>query len=288
VDHSAHPGLGALGFLNVRRDDLLAALRVEPGRRPGLDQRDPGARIGAADKQAGLRKLSAAVERLRLLHDRLWAEGSRSVLLVLQGLDASGKDGTISHVFTGVNPQGCRVVSFKQPSAVELAHDYLWRVHAACPARGELGIFNRSHYEDIVTVRVRSIAPKRVWRRRYRHLREFERVLVDEGTTVVKVFLHISRAEQRKRLQERIDNPEKRWKFRLGDLDDRALWDDYLAAYEDAIFETSTRWAPWYVVPADHNWVRNLAVGEILLDVLERLDPKLPPADPGIEGLRVT
>jgi PPK2 family polyphosphate:nucleotide phosphotransferase len=272
----------------VRRDDLLAALRVEPGQRPGLDRRDPGARIGAAGKQAGLRTLSAAVKRLRLLHDRLWAEGSRSVLLVLQGLDASGKDGTISHVFTGVNPQGCRVVSFKQPSAVELAHDYLWRVHAPCPARGELVIFNRSHYEDIVTVRVRSLAPKRVWRRRYRHIREFERLLVDEGTSVVKVFLHLSREEQRKRLQERIDDPEKRWKFRLGDLDDRALWDDYQVGYEDAIFETSTPWAPWYVVPADHNWVRNLAVGEILLDVLERLDPKLPPADPGIEGLRVT
>ena len=272
----------------MRRDDLLAALRVEPGQRPHLDQRDPGARLGAAGKQAGLRKLSSDVERLRALHDRLWAEGSRSVLLVLQGLDASGKDGTISHVFTGVNPQGCRVVSFKQPSPLELDHDYLWRIHAACPGRGELGIFNRSHYEDVVTVRVRSLAPKRVWRRRYRHIREFERLLVDEGTTVVKVFLHLSRDEQRKRLQERIDNPEKRWKFRLGDLDDRALWDAYVAAYEDAIFETSTRRAPWYVVPADHNWVRNLAVGEILLDVLERLDPKLPAADPGIEGLRVT
>ena len=270
------------------RDDFLAALRVEPGQRPRLDRRDPGARLGAPGKQAGLRKLASDLERLRSLHDRLWAENSRSVLLVLQGLDASGKDGTISHVFTGVNPQGCRVVSFKQPSATELAHDYLWRVHAACPARGELGIFNRSHYEDVATVRVRSLAPKRVWRRRYGHIREFERLLVDEGTTVVKVFLHLSRDEQRRRLQERIDNPEKRWKFRLGDLDDRALWDDYVAAYEDALFETSTRWAPWYVVPADHNWVRNLAVGELLLDVLERLDPQLPAAEPGVEGLRVT
>src|SRR5262249_32324741 len=157
---------------------------------------------------------------------RLYAEATRSVILVLQGMDASGKDGTIRSVMTGVNPQGCRVVSFKAPTTTELAHDYLWRVHAVCPTRGEIGIFNRSHYEDIVAVRVRKLAERHIWQRRYEHLRAFERMLTDEGTTLVKVFLHLSKDEQRVRLQERIDDPEKRWKFRAGDLDDRKLWDD--------------------------------------------------------------
>ena len=175
-------------------------------------------------------------------------------------MDASGKDGTIRRVFTGVNPQGCRVVSFREPTATELAHDFLWRVHAACPARGEIAIFNRSHYEDVVAVRVRGLAPVHVWKRRYEHIRDFERLLADEGTAVVKVVLHISREEQRRRLLERLEDPEKRWKFQPGDLDDRRRWDDFSSAYEDAIRETSTEWAPWYVAPADHNWVRNLAV----------------------------
>ena len=223
-----------------------------------------------------------------MLHNRLYAEATRSVILVLQGMDAAGKDGTIRSVMTGVNPQGCRVVSFKAPTGAELQHDYLWRVHAVCPARGEIGIFNRSHYEDIVAVRVRKLAPDQVWKRRYGHIREFERLLSDEGTTVVKVFLHLSRDEQRIRLQERIDNPEKRWKFRAGDLDDRKLWDEFAAAYEDTLRETSTDWAPWYVVPADHNWSRNLAVAEILVAALERLDPKLPEPQPGIESAQIT
>ena len=201
-----------------------------------------------------------------MLHDRLSAEATRSVLLVLQGMDTSGKDGTIRHVLTGVNPQGCRIVSFREPTDAELAHDYLWRVHALCPARGEIAIFNRSHYEDVVAVRVRGLAPERIWRRRFEHIRAFERLLADEGTSVVKVFLHVSRDEQGKRLQERLDNPEKRWKFRVGDLDDRRQFDEFQHAYEDAIRETSTDHAPWYVAPADHNWARNLAVSEILLE----------------------
>ena len=251
-------------------------LLVVPGSSPLLDRRDAGARFGAAGKSEGLARLAALVERLGLLHNRLYAEATRAVLLVLQGMDASGKDGTIRHVFTGVNPQGCRVTSFRAPTSTESAHDYLWRVHAACPARGEIGIFNRSHYEDVVTARVRELVPERVWQRRYEHIRAFEQSLVDEGTTVLKVFLHISRDVQRKRLQERIEDPEKRWKFDPGDLDDRRRWDDYMDAYGDAIRETSTEWAPWYVVPADHNWVRNLAVAERLVSALERLDPKLP------------
>ena len=260
----------------TKSKELLQQLRVEPGATPRLDRRDPSVRIGAPSKQEGLARLQELVEQLSVLHNRLWAEGTRSLLLVLQGMDASGKDGTVRHVFTGVNPQGCSVVSFREPTASELAHDYLRRVHARCPARGEMTIFNRSHYEDVVVVRVRELVPERVWRRRYEHIRGFERMLVDEGTTVVKVFLHVSRDEQRKRLQERLENPEKRWKFRVSDLEARKHWDDFHAAYEDAIRETSTKWAPWYVVPADHNWVRNLTVAEILVDALDRLNPQLP------------
>lgn len=265
----------------------LDELRVEPGRAPHLAARDPGVRIGARDKQAGLAALAARVERLAALHNRLFAEGTRSVLLVLQGVDASGKDGTIRSVLTGVNPQGCRVVSFREPTSTALAHDFLWRIHAQCPARGELAIFNRSHYEDVVAVRVRKLAPESTWRPRYEHIRSFERMLADEGTAVVKVFLQVSKEEQRRRLQERIDDPEKRWKFRAGDLEDRKHWDEFQAAYEDAIRETSTDYAPWYVVPADHNWVRNLAVAEILVAALERLDPKLPDPDPAVDGIRI-
>jgi PPK2 family polyphosphate:nucleotide phosphotransferase len=267
---------------------LIDDLRVEPGSSPDLARRDPDARIGAQDKEEGLARRTKLVERLGLLHNRLFAEATQSVLLVLQGMDTAGKDGTIRSVLTGVNPQGCRIVSFREPTATELAHDYLWRVHLACPARGELVIFNRSHYEDVVAVRVRHLAKREIWHRRYEHIRGFERLLTDEGTAVVKVFLHVSREEQRLRLQERLDDPEKRWKFRVGDLDDRRHWDDFTAAYEDALRETSTECAPWYVVPANHNWSRNLAVAEILVDALERLDPRLPQPDPGLEGTEIT
>jgi PPK2 family polyphosphate:nucleotide phosphotransferase len=266
---------------------MIDQLRVAPGDRPELGKRDPGSKLGMKDKAAGVERLEKLVEELADLHNRLWAEASRSVLLILQGLDASGKDGTIRHILTGVNPQGCRIVSFKPPSETELAHDYLWRVHANCPARGELGIFNRSHYEDIVAVRVRGLAAKHVWSRRAHHVREFERVLVDEGTRVVKVFLHVSKDEQRARLQERLDDPAKRWKFQPGDLDDRKLWDDYTAAYEDTIAATSTEWAPWYVVPADHNWVRNTAVASVLVAALKEMDPRLPAPVEGLRGVSI-
>ena len=267
--------------------DLLDDLRVKPGSAPHLESRDPGARVGASGKKEGIERLEHLVAQLATLHNRLYAESTRSVLLVLQGTDASGKDGTIRTVFTGVNPQGCRVQSFKVPTVTELAHDYLWRIHNVCPARGEIAIFNRSHYEDVVAVRVRKLADEKVWRRRYEHIRSFEKLLTDEGTTVVKVFLHLSRDEQRKRLQDRLDDPEKRWKFRAGDLDDRALWDEFVHAYEDALHMTSTDYAPWFVVPADHNWSRNLAVAEILVAALERIDPKLPEPAPGIESTTI-
>jgi PPK2 family polyphosphate:nucleotide phosphotransferase len=266
---------------------VLAELRVEPRSAPALSTRTPGDRAGLAGKAEARQELAKLIEELSLLHNRLYAEASRSVLLILQGLDASGKDGTIKSVLTGVNPQGCRIVSFKEPTATELAHDYLRRVHMACPERGEIGIFNRSHYEDVVTARVRGLVPEEVWSRRPHHVREFERMLVDEGTTVVKVFLHVSREEQGKRLRARLEDPEKAWKFRRSDLDDRERWDEFMQAYEDAIRETSTEWAPWYVVPADHKWVRNVVVARLLFDALRRIDPQLPLPEPGLADLTI-
>jgi PPK2 family polyphosphate:nucleotide phosphotransferase len=252
-----------------------------------LLSRSPDDHAGLAGKGEARKELARLVGELAILHNRLYAEATRSVLLILQGLDASGKDGTVRSVLTGVNPQGCRIVSFKEPSATELAHDYLWRVHAVTPLRGEIGIFNRSHYEDVVTARVHRLVPKPVWSRRPRHIREFERMLSDEGTTVVKVFLHVSRDEQRTRLQERLDNPEKGWKFRRSDLDDRAQWDEFMDAYNDVIGQTSTKWAPWHVVPADHNWVRNLLVARIVVDTLRRMDPQLPKPDSSLSDIEI-
>jgi PPK2 family polyphosphate:nucleotide phosphotransferase len=265
---------------------VIEELRVEPGQRANLTARDTRGDFGLG-KQEGKERLSKLVERLGSLQHRLYAEGKRSLLLVLQGLDASGKDGVIRSVFTGVNPLGCRAVSFKAPTPTELAHDFLWRIHAALPERGQIGIFNRSHYEDIVTVRVLGLAPETIWKRRPRDVNNFERMLVDEGTTIVKVFLNVSKEEQATRLQERLSDPEKRWKFRKTDLESRKRWDNYTRAYDEAITATSKRWAPWYVVPADRNWVKNLAVATLLDDALERIDPKLPDPEPGIENIMI-
>jgi PPK2 family polyphosphate:nucleotide phosphotransferase len=265
----------------------VEAMRVRPGEAVRLSARATKDRFGLSKSEA-LDELERTKERIDLLQQRLYAEGKHSVLLVLQAMDAAGKDGTIRAVLSGLNPAGIAVSSFKVPAGAEREHDYLWRVHQVAPAKGHIGVFNRSHYEDVLVVRVKQFATPQVWRRRYGHIRDFERLLVDEGTAVVKCFLHVSKAEQAARLQERIDNPEKRWKFRAGDLDDRALWPKFQKAYEDALHETSTADAPWYVVPADSNSGRNLAVARILLDVLERLDPKLPPPEPGVEHLRVS
>ena len=265
---------------------MSSDLRVEPGTPARIAERDPGDTLGL-DKAEAREELRALHERLDVLQQRLYAEGTRSLLLVLQGLDASGKDGVIRSVFVGLSPQGYRVASFKAPTSTELAHDYLWRVHAQLPSRGEIGIFNRSHYEDIVTVRMLGLAPEHVWKRRAGHVREWERMLIEEGTTIVKVFLNVSKDEQRKRLQERIDDPEKRWKFRRDDLETRSRFEEYIAAYEEALTETSTDQAPWHVVPADRNWVKALAVAQLLVEALERLDPQLPSAEPGIEKIVV-
>jgi PPK2 family polyphosphate:nucleotide phosphotransferase len=266
---------------------VISRLRIAPGESPRLAERDCADTLGLAGKQEAGELLDRLHERLDLYQQRLFAEGRSSVLLVLQGLDASGKDGVVRRVFRGLNPLGCRAVSFRAPSASELSHDYLWRVHAQLPARGEIGIFNRSHYEDVVTVRLLGLRPEEVWSRRPGHINDWERMLADEGTTLVKVFLNVSPEEQRVRLQERVDDPEKRWKFHKDDLKVRARFEEFLAAYEEVIAATSTPWAPWYVVPADRNWVKATAVATLLVDALERIDPQLPEPEPGTESLRI-
>jgi PPK2 family polyphosphate:nucleotide phosphotransferase len=269
------------------REEVLDGLRVDPGDHADLARRNPSARLGLDDKPAGLEQGEQLSVVLGELHNRLWAEARRSVVLVLQGMDASGKDGTIRRVLTGLNPQGCSVVNFKVPTDIDVAHDYLWRVHAAAPARGILGVWNRSHYEDVVAARCNGAIDDERVTLRYRHIRSFERMLHDEGTSVVKVFLHISRDEQRARLQARIDDPAKNWKFRRSDLEARIHWDEYQLRYDEAIAATSTDWAPWYVVPSDHKWVRDVAVASLLVDVLSGLDPQIPAPEPGLEGLVV-
>jgi PPK2 family polyphosphate:nucleotide phosphotransferase len=255
---------------------MLDTLVVRPGSAASLERRDPRDTLGLPGKADCADRLAAVLEELSSLQERLYAEGTRSILVVLQGLDGSGKDGTIRRVFTGVNPQGCRVTSFKAPTPLELAHDFLWRVHAECPARGMIGIFNRSHYEDVVTVRVLRLAPEEVWRRRPQRIVEFERLLTDEGTTVLKCFLHVSAEEQLERFAERVEDPTKRWKHNPNDEETARRHAEYIAAYEEALTETSTEHAPWYVIPADRNWVRNYAVATVLVEALRRLDPQYP------------
>ncbi len=265
--------------------DLIDQLRVPTGGPAGLDTRDTRDKLGLADKDAGKARLAELVAELQELQPRLWAEDQRSVLLVLQGMDAGGKDGTIRGVLGKINPQGVATHGFRAPSSTERDHDYLWRVHQVAPARGEICVFNRSHYEDVVTVACLGIKPRDVAMARTEHINAFEKLLHDEGTTIVKVFLHLSKEEQRQRLQERVDTPEKHWKFNMGDLDVRAKWDDFQATYAQAIEATSTAWAPWHVVPADRKWVRNVAVASLVVDALRRMDPQAPPPDSGLQGL---
>ena len=251
--------------------------RVQPGKPVKLQSIDPSSTPGApGDEAATVATLPAFHEKLATLQDRLWAEHRRSLLVVLQALDAGGKDGTVRHVFQGVNPQGTRVTSFKAPVGEEAEHDFLWRVHRVAPRAGEIGIFNRSHYEDVLAARVLSLVPGKVWKARYDLINAFEQTLHHGGTTVVKIYLHISKQEQRRRFQARLDDPEKRWKFRTGDLEARQHWDEYMQAYEDALERTSTELAPWYVVPADHKWYRNWVVSRILVKTLGKMDPRYP------------
>ncbi len=260
--------------------------RVEPGSRVDLSRLDAGdtsAFKGGKDDTAEL--FSRMNDRLEELQEMLWAEGRHKLLVVLQGMDTSGKDGTIRHVFDGVNPLGVRVASFKAPTAEELAHDFLWRVHPVVPSQGEMVIFNRSHYEDVLAARVRGFVPPAVWKRRYGQINDFEKMLAETGTIILKFFLHIDADEQKERLQDRLDDPTKRWKFRKGDLEDRRLWQDYMEAYEDALSRTSTKHAPWYVVPSNRNWYRNLVVASVIVDALERLHMKFPEPEEDLQGV---
>jgi PPK2 family polyphosphate:nucleotide phosphotransferase len=227
------------------------------------------------------------VTRLDELQQVLFAEDKHRVLIVLQGMDTSGKDGTVRHVFRGVNPVGVDVANFKKPTDLELEHDYLWRVHAKAPRKGEIMIFNRSHYEDVLVVRVHDLVPQEVWERRYGHINDFERMLADEGTTILKFFLHISHDEQKARLQERLDNPDKNWKFEHGDVEERKRWDDYTEAYEAVLSRTSTDHAPWYVIPANRKWYRNLVISTILTERLEALDMQYPPPPDGLHKVKI-
>jgi PPK2 family polyphosphate:nucleotide phosphotransferase len=260
---------------------------VEPGEKFELAKIDPGSTEGAPGRKSVTEAAIVPLrEELSRLQERLWAEHRRSLLVVLQAMDTGGKDGTIRNVFSGVNPQGMRVVSFKAPSQDELDHDFLWRIHRAAPAAGEMGVFNRSHYEDVAIVRVHNLVPKRVWRERFGLITDFEKQLAHGGTTVVKFFLHISKDEQLSRLKARLEDPEKRWKFNTADLIERALWDDYQVAYQDAIRKTSSESAPWYVLPANHKWYRNWAVATVLVDTLKQMDPRVPePQD--LEGVEI-
>ena len=219
------------------------------------------------------------------LQERLYAENQRSLLVIFQALDTGGKDSTIRRVFKGVNPQGCRVWSFKVPSAEEQSHDYLWRYHAKAPARGMITVFNRSQYEEVLVVRVRELVPEVEWRPRYEEINDFERMLTRNGTTIVKFYLHISRDEQQERLQSRLDRPDKHWKFDPNDLRERERWDRYQRAFEEAISRTSTAEAPWYVVPANRKWYRDLVISRTIADTLERMDPQWPAPPEGLDDL---
>lgn len=261
--------------------------RVEPGEPFALSSIDPNESEGYRKKKDVLPELKAQRRRISELQERLYAENERGLLIVLQAMDTGGKDGTIKHVFEGVNPQGCRVSSFKAPSAEESNHDFLWRYHKSAPARGRIGIFNRSHYEDVLVVRVKGLVPEEVWRGRYALINDFEKGLASGGITVLKFYLHISKDEQKRRLQARLDDPDKRWKFSKNDLKERAFWDDYARAFEDAISNCSTEHAPWYVVPANKKWYRNLVVARTIADTLEAMDPKFPPAEAGLESVAI-
>lgn len=237
---------------------------------------DPSQKAGFKDRKEAERRTAEDIAVIDKLQDRLYAEGKQALLVVLQAMDAGGKDGTIRRIFGPVDPLGIRAVSFKRPSAEELAHDFLWRIHRQVPAKGEIVIFNRSHYEDVLVVRVHNLVPAKVVEQRYEQINRFEKLIADNGVKIVKLFLHISSEEQRERLQERVDIAEKRWKFNPGDLEERKHWDSYMKAFEIAINRCSTPWAPWYVVPANRNWYRNAIVSRIIRSAMEDMNPQYP------------
>lgn len=265
---------------------LINRFLIKPGTRINLnewDLNDTSAYEG--DKKSATEKIQLLTSELSNLQELLYAEHKQRLLVILQGMDTSGKDGAIEHVFKGVNPQGVRVANFKVPTQEELDHDFLWRIHKQTPAKGEIVIFNRSHYEDVLVVRVHGLVPKRVWSRRFDEINNFERLLANEGTSILKFFLHIDLDEQKNRFQARLDDPSKRWKFRVGDLKERQLWPEYMKAYEDVLNKTSTDWAPWYLIPANRKWFRNLVIGTILVDTLNGMDMNYPEPEENLDNV---
>jgi PPK2 family polyphosphate:nucleotide phosphotransferase len=263
------------------------ALRVEPGTRVRLDKLATDTAEGVRDKAAAEAQLQEILQELAKLQYLLYAENKRALLVVLQAMDAGGKDGVIRHVMSGLNPSGCRVTSFKKPTDEELDHDFLWRIHQAVPPRGEIGVFNRSHYEDVLVVRVHGLVPEKTWKQRYDRINEFENILSANHVVIRKFFLHISKEEQRKRLQARLDDPTKHWKITPADASERQHWDAYTAAFEDALSKCSTEPAPWFIIPADKKWYRNWAVAQILLETLRDLDMKFPPPTCDLSKIRI-
>ncbi len=254
---------------------------VKPGAKVDLAKIDSDERtlfqIGGKDEST--KAFDKLQDELQELQKVLYAQNKHRILLVLQAMDTGGKDGCVKHVFSRIDPQGIHVRSFKKPTEEELARDFLWRVHQKVPRSGEMVIFNRSHYEDVIAVKVKKLFPDKVWKQRYQHIVDFERMLAEEGTTIVKIYLHISKDEQKRRIISRLDNPDKHWKFHPDDLKDRALWNDFMKTYEDLLSKTSTAHAPWYVVPANRKWYRNLCVARIMVDTMKRLNMKLPTVD---------
>jgi len=260
---------------------------AKPGKKINLSKYKTDDTGKFKDKENAQPAMDKNLRKLAKLQEMLYAGANHAVLIVLQAMDTGGKDGAIEHVFSSVNPQGCQVSSFKQPTKLELSHDYLWRIHTAAPPKGMIGIFNRSHYESVLVERVHNLVPKKVWSRRYQSINDFERLLAEEGTTILKFFLHISKDEQKRRLEARLEDPKKHWKFDPNDLKERELWDEYQDAYADALSRCSTEYAPWYIVPADHKWFRNWVLGDTIVRTMEELELKYPAPREGVEGIAV-
>jgi len=266
--------------------DARKQFLVEPGSKVRLERIDPASTGKHESREEVAPEVAKNVARMDRLQYLLYADAAQSLLVVLQGLDASGKDGVVRHLFSGMNPQGTKVVSFKQPSRLEAAHDFLWRVHAQAPGKGEVVIFNRSHYEDVLVVRVHGLVPKEVWSKRYQIINDFERTLAESGTRILKFFLHISPEEQLARFKERLDDPSRRWKIAESDYSERELWPKYVAAFEDALERTSTRRAPWFIIPSDHKWFRDLAISTIVANTLGDMDLEVPPPQVDVDEIR--
>jgi PPK2 family polyphosphate:nucleotide phosphotransferase len=266
--------------------NFIKELMVKPGKKVRLGQYDPDETLGWDKGRKTKENLEKSLQKLDSLQYLLYAERKRALLVVLQALDAGGKDGTIRHVMSGVNPQGCSVTSFKAPSSEEAAHDFLWRIHKAVPKHGDIGIFNRSHYEDVLVVRVHNLAPKEVWSTRFDQINQFEGMLARNNVKILKFFLHISKDEQKKRFMQRIDDPDRRWKISLADFQERKFWDEYTNAYEDALTKCSTEDAPWFIIPSNKKWFRNLAVSHVIAETLENMQMKFPSPSVDVKRLK--